>query len=111
MRITLDSADSAAGLTILSQPPCPAPRYPFADKTTPEWQSRQGESGGEGQGEGPFNERSPGKAILLALLIASGCVAALLAPSAATAEPRCRMEQQCHWVNFKKVCTWVRVCR
>jgi hypothetical protein len=23
----------------------------------------------------------------------------------------CRMEQQCHWENFKKVCTWVKVCR
>jgi hypothetical protein len=23
----------------------------------------------------------------------------------------CRMEQQCHWENFKKVCTWVQVCR
>ena len=27
------------------------------------------------------------------------------------AEPRCRMEKQCRWVNFKKVCTYVRVCR
>jgi hypothetical protein len=23
----------------------------------------------------------------------------------------CRLEQQCHWENFKKVCTWVKVCR
>jgi hypothetical protein len=23
----------------------------------------------------------------------------------------CRMEQQCHWENFKKVCTYVKVCR
>jgi hypothetical protein len=23
----------------------------------------------------------------------------------------CRMEQQCHWENFKKTCTWVKVCR
>ena len=23
----------------------------------------------------------------------------------------CRMEQQCHWENFKKICTWVKVCR
>ena len=29
----------------------------------------------------------------------------------AAAEPRCRMEKQCRWVNFKKVCTYVRVCR
>jgi hypothetical protein len=23
----------------------------------------------------------------------------------------CRMEQQCRWVNFKKICTYVKVCR
>lgn len=23
----------------------------------------------------------------------------------------CRMEQQCHWENFKKICTYVQVCR
>ena len=23
----------------------------------------------------------------------------------------CRMEQQCHWENFKKVCVYVKVCR
>ena len=23
----------------------------------------------------------------------------------------CRMEQQCHWKNFKKICTYVKVCR
>ena len=23
----------------------------------------------------------------------------------------CRMEQQCHWENFKKICIWVKVCR
>jgi hypothetical protein len=22
----------------------------------------------------------------------------------------CRMEQQCHWENFKKICTYVKVC-
>jgi len=31
--------------------------------------------------------------------------------TSATAEPRCRMEKQCRWVNFKKVCTYVKVCR
>jgi hypothetical protein len=33
---------------------------------------------------------------------------------AAAQEPKgktCRMEQQCHWANFKKVCTYVKVCR
>ena len=23
----------------------------------------------------------------------------------------CRMEQQCHWENFKKICVYVEVCR
>ena len=23
---------------------------------------------------------------------------------------KCRMEQQCKWVNFKKICFWVKVC-
>jgi hypothetical protein len=23
----------------------------------------------------------------------------------------CHMEQQCHWENFKKICTYVKVCR
>jgi hypothetical protein len=23
----------------------------------------------------------------------------------------CRMEQQCRWENFKKICTWLNVCR
>ena len=23
----------------------------------------------------------------------------------------CRMEQQCHWKDFKKICVWVKVCR
>jgi hypothetical protein len=41
-------------------------------------------------------------------LAASVCAAAV---DAARAEPRCRLEKQCRWVNFKKVCTYVRVCR
>jgi hypothetical protein len=23
----------------------------------------------------------------------------------------CRMEQQCHWENFKKICVYVKLCR
>jgi hypothetical protein len=45
-------------------------------------------------------------------LIAS---AALYWPQAATAQETkgkdCRMEQQCHWKDFKKICVWVKVCR
>jgi hypothetical protein len=36
-------------------------------------------------------------------------------PQAAMAQDKdgknCRMEQQCHWENFKKICVWVKVCR
>ena len=33
-------------------------------------------------------------------------------PTMAAAQAKtCRMEQQCHWVNFKKICTYVKVCR
>lgn len=28
-----------------------------------------------------------------------------------TGGKNCRMEQQCRWENFKKICTWVKVCR
>lgn len=49
-------------------------------------------------------------AVALAIAAAS-CGAIVLNPSTSAAEQRCRMEQQCHWVNFKKVCTWVKVCR
>ncbi len=47
-------------------------------------------------------------------------VLALLAlPEAAAAQQMaqetkgkdCRMEQQCHWKDFKKICVWVKVCR
>jgi hypothetical protein len=38
---------------------------------------------------------------------AAPTVAAAQAPNGKT----CRMEQQCHWENFKKVCTYVKVCR
>ena len=38
-----------------------------------------------------------------------------LAPTSAGAQETkgktCRMEQQCRWENFKKICTYVKVCR
>jgi hypothetical protein len=49
--------------------------------------------------------------------IACGLVALVVVsmPQAAMAQDKtgknCRMEQQCHWENFKKVCVWVKVCR
>ncbi|HZV20624.1 MAG TPA: hypothetical protein VE986_03675 [Hyphomicrobiales bacterium] len=50
------------------------------------------------------------KALLAFVLLISTLVSAMEAAPAA-AEPRCRLEQQCRWVNFKKICTYVRVCR
>ncbi len=46
--------------------------------------------------------------LALGLIVAVGAAAF---GATASAEPRCRMEKQCRWVNFKKVCTYVRVCR
>ena len=37
--------------------------------------------------------------------------AAAIDATPTAAEPRCRMEKQCRWVNFKKICTYVKVCR
>jgi hypothetical protein len=38
-----------------------------------------------------------------------------LTPTLAAAEDAkgktCRMEQQCRWENFKKICVYVKVCR
>ena len=57
------------------------------------------------------------------LLLALACVLIIAlsanpssAQGAGTTSPdpkgkTCRMEQQCKWVNFKKVCTYVKVCR
>jgi hypothetical protein len=46
-------------------------------------------------------------AVVLLGIAAVPTVALAQAPNGKT----CRMEQQCHWVNFKKVCTYVKVCR
>jgi len=60
-------------------------------------------------------------ALKIALLIF--CIAFEWAPNIAIAQQaksttaneakgkNCRMEQQCHWENFKKICTYVKVCR
>ena len=47
---------------------------------------------------------------IVALVFGSGLTSA----RAASPEEKgktCRMEQQCHWENFKKICTYVKVCR
>lgn len=58
------------------------------------------------------------KVMLLALGIGFGLPPTLAVAQEAkaiaaqgTKAKTCRMEQQCHWVNFKKICTYVKVCR
>jgi hypothetical protein len=50
---------------------------------------------------------------LLSCAVVVGVLAA--APPMAASQvgngKNCRMEQQCHWENFKKICVWVKVCR
>jgi len=51
--------------------------------------------------------------IALAIVMLGLALGAMPA-QAATPDPKgktCRMEQQCHWENFKKVCVYVKVCR
>jgi hypothetical protein len=42
-------------------------------------------------------------------------LATVAAPTGARAQSsggkNCHMEQQCRWENFKKICTYVKVCR
>jgi len=52
---------------------------------------------------------------LAMLAISLVVLGAGLAPSVAAAQEAkaktCRMEQQCRWENFKKICVYVKVCR
>jgi hypothetical protein len=49
---------------------------------------------------------------LLALASATLVFGIVAAPAVASAQAKvCHMEQQCHWVNFKKICTYTKVCR
>ena len=48
---------------------------------------------------------------LFALALIAGVSAAALDATPVAAEQRCRMEKQCRWVNYKKICTYVKVCR
>jgi hypothetical protein len=67
-----------------------------------------------------LQERTTNMTRALVFLVAVGSLTCALEPSAvyaASADSQdskgkvCRMEQQCHWENFKKICTWVKVCR
>jgi hypothetical protein len=53
----------------------------------------------------------------LSLILSCGLLTliSVSTPQAAQAQEKtgknCRLEQQCHWENFKKICVWVKVCR
>ena len=52
------------------------------------------------------------KIVLSTLALAAALVAPSGVPAVRAEDGKsCRMEEQCKWVNFKKVCFWVRVCR
>ena len=44
-------------------------------------------------------------------LVAAPHIAAAQQMAQETKGKDCRMEQQCHWKDFKKICVWVKVCR
>jgi hypothetical protein len=47
------------------------------------------------------------------VFVLSGSFASAQIPAAASdgKGKTCRMEQQCRWENFKKICVYVKVCR
>ena len=51
----------------------------------------------------------------LALAIGLAALIVIASPRVAAAQETsgkdCRIEQQCHWKDFKKICVWVKVCR
>jgi hypothetical protein len=48
---------------------------------------------------------------LFAFVFIAGVWAEAIGVGPAAAGQHCRMEKQCRWVNYKKICTYVRVCR
>jgi hypothetical protein len=50
-------------------------------------------------------------ALIVFATLADGAWAEEKPRDAKAPAPTCHKEQQCHWENFKKVCTWVTVCR
>ena len=52
--------------------------------------------------------------IAIAIVALVSLSSAIAAPAAAPRDGKgkvCRVEQQCHWENFKKICVYVKVCR
>jgi hypothetical protein len=47
------------------------------------------------------------------ILVLNGTIASAATPAASqdVKGKTCRMEQQCRWENFKKICIYVKVCR
>jgi hypothetical protein len=52
-------------------------------------------------------------AVSVLVVVLSGSSASATTPAAAQEAKgkTCRMEQQCRWENFKKICIYVKVCR
>jgi hypothetical protein len=63
----------------------------------------------------PQSRRTTMRALSLALSCGIFALISVSAPQSAQAQEKtaknCRLEQQCHWENFKKICVWVKVCR
>jgi hypothetical protein len=51
--------------------------------------------------------------LAVVVFVLSGSLASAQTPAAAPdgKGKTCRMEQQCRWENFKKICVYVKVCR
>jgi hypothetical protein len=50
--------------------------------------------------------------VSLVALAVLGTTAAVVPAAAQEAKDKaCRMEKQCRWENFKKICVYVKVCR
>jgi hypothetical protein len=52
-----------------------------------------------------------GLSLVLCCGMAAAFVLGALPARAAQDGKNCRMEQQCRWENFKKICVWTKVCR
>jgi hypothetical protein len=52
-------------------------------------------------------------AFRFSMVLSASIVGAIPAHAAQSGEKAkvCRMEQQCRWENFKKICVYVKVCR
>ena len=51
--------------------------------------------------------------LIISIIVIGASSASAATPAAAqdVKGKTCRMEQQCRWENFKKICVYVKVCR